>query len=403
MATVWIIVVAVVALAAQGWWWWRYRGLRDAWERERRAAADWKDQCAQARADNQVQLAALLDSMTEGVLVLDTTHRIRLINRVLQDDFSLSGPLAGRPLIEIFRIPELRDLVARVGDTMTETHIELRTPRGEPRTFHTHATIYRDSHGVPQGTILVFHDLTRLKRLENLRQEFVANVSHELRTPLSMIKGCVETLLHGAKDDAAARDRFLQIIERHSDRLTFLIEDLLILSQLESGRVEFNFQSLDLALLVKRVLDDLGVKAAQRRVALENRVPANLAVHADANRLQQVFFNLVENAIKYGRPEGNVTVGTSPGEENQLTVWVRDDGPGLPPEAVGRVFERFYRADKSRSREQGGTGLGLAIVKHIVQAHHGRVWVESQLGQGATFYFTLPRRDSGQVSEVPTS
>ena len=401
MATVWIILVAAAALAALFWWWRRYRGLRDDWERERQAAADAKDQCAQIRADNQAQVAALLDSMSEGVLVLDTTHRIRLINRVLQDDFNLSGPIPGRPLIEIFRIPELQDLVARVGDTMTETHIQLRTSQGEQRTFHTHATLYRNSQGVPQGTILVFHDLTRLKRLENLRQEFVANVSHELRTPLSMIKGCVETLLHGAKDDPAARDRFLQIIERHSDRLTFLIEDLLILSQLESGRVEFNFQPLDLALLVKRVLDDLSVKAAQHRVALDNQVPADIAVHADANRLQQVFFNLVENAIKYGRGDGKVTVGTSPGGENQVTVWVKDDGPGLPPEAVGRVFERFYRADKARSREQGGTGLGLAIVKHIVQAHHGRVWVESQLGQGATFYFTLPRRDPGLTNKTP--
>jgi two-component system, OmpR family, phosphate regulon sensor histidine kinase PhoR len=393
MSAAWITLLLAAAAALNGWWWWRGRRWREEGELARERAEDWKEQCAQARADNQAQLAALLDSMNEGVLVVDTASRVRLINRALQEDFQLKDEVIGRSLVEVFRVPELRTLVEQVGEAATEAEIHFKMPDGVKQTYHTHATIYRNSQNAPQGVILVFHDLTRLKRLENLRQEFVANVSHELRTPLSMIKGCVETLIDGAKNDPEARDRFLGIIERHADRLTFLIEDLLILSQLESGRVEFNFQHMELGPAVKRVLDDLAMKASKRKVTLENQIAPDLVVCADLNRLLQVFYNLVENAIKYGRAEGQVSVGARAEGDNELLIWVKDDGPGMPPEAVQRVFERFYRADKSRSREQGGTGLGLAIVKHIVQAHHGKVWVESQLGQGSTFFFTLPKND----------
>jgi two-component system phosphate regulon sensor histidine kinase PhoR len=239
--------------------------------------------------------------------------------------------------------------------------------------------------------ILVFHDLTRLRQLENLRKEFVANVSHELRTPLSLIKGCVETLLDGAGDNPGQARRFLQIIARHTDRLTYLIEDLLTLSRLESGTAVLSLSETDLRELGGRTVEDLAARAAERGTRLVNEVPAGLTAHADAGRVLQVLFNLVDNAIKYGRPQGQVVIGGRATDGEFVELWVRDDGPGLPREALGRVFERFYRVDRNRAREQGGTGLGLAIVKHIVQSHGGEVRVESEPGRGAAFYFTLPR------------
>jgi len=239
------------------------------------------------------------------------------------------------------------------------------------------------------GTILVFHELTRMKQLERIRQEFVANVSHELRTPLSHVKGYVETLLSGAKDDPAVTTRFLQTIERNAGRLQLLIEDLLTISELESGRVKLNFQTLSLRKIAYKLCEDFKTRAAARTITLVNEVPEFL-VRADASRVEQVLSNLLDNAIKYGRPGERVTLGARASGATEVEVFVQDDGPGLPPEALERVFERFYRVDKARSREQGGTGLGLAIVKHIVQSHGGRVWAQSEPGRGATFFFTLP-------------
>jgi two-component system phosphate regulon sensor histidine kinase PhoR len=217
----------------------------------------------------------------------------------------------------------------------------------------------------------------------------VANVSHELRTPLSLIKGFVETLQEGAKNDPELATRFLQTIEKHTDRLTFLIEDLLSISRLESGRTIVNLQPIDMREQVQKVLEDLHTRVEEKRVRIHNTVPEGMIARADSDRLQQVLYNLVENAIKYGRKEGEVSVGAKSVADGKVEVWVQDNGPGIPPEAHERVFERFYRVDRARSRESGGTGLGLAIVKHIVQAHGGEVWVESQVGVGTTFHFTV--------------
>jgi two-component system phosphate regulon sensor histidine kinase PhoR len=225
--------------------------------------------------------------------------------------------------------------------------------------------------------------------LERTREEFVANVSHELRTPLSLIKGYVETLLDGAKDNPEVATKFLQTIQRNAERLQFLIEDLLTISELESGRIKMNLHSVRLHSLVDRVLEDLKPQAQSRRVELKNDVP-ELTARADADRLQQVFGNLIANAIKYGREGGHVGVSAHLLDGNAIELCVQDDGPGIPAESLERVFERFYRVDKARSREQGGTGLGLSIVKHIVQSHGGKVWAKSEPGTGAAFYFTLP-------------
>ena len=261
-------------------------------------------------------------------------------------------------------------------------------PGTEERVLEISAATIEDGGGTNRGTILVFHDLTRLKQLERTREEFVANVSHELRTPLSLIKGYVETLLDGAKDKPEVATKFLQTIQRNSERLQFLIEDLLTISELESGRTTMDLQPAQLRPLVQRVLADFESQAAARSVILKNEVSAITAL-ADADRLQQVLGNLLGNAIKYGRSGGMVNVAArDTGDE--IEVCVQDDGPGIPEAALERVFERFYRVDKGRSREQGGTGLGLAIVKHIVQSHGGRVWVVNAAGSGAAFYFTLP-------------
>ncbi|HKQ39415.1 MAG TPA: ATP-binding protein [Verrucomicrobiae bacterium] len=366
----WLTLLLVIALIAAGVYWWR---------RFQRATAQL----------SSLQ-GALFDSMVEGVLLLDETDRVELVNASFKKLFGITSDVRGQTILEALRLPELADLVKRLPEVRSVHGYQMELPRIEDRWVQLNAAAIMDGQGAHQGAILVFHDLTRLKQLENTRQEFVANVSHELRTPLSLIKGFVETLLDGAKNDPELATRFLKTIEKHTNRLTFLIEDLLTISRLESGQIVMNLQRVNIYDEVERVREDLQSRAREKQVTIENRVPAALAAQADVDRLQQVLFNLVENAIKYGRAGGGVTiVGKSTGDK-KVQISVQDEGPGIPPEAKERVFERFYRVDRARSRESGGTGLGLAIVKHIVQAHGGEVWVKSDLGVGSTFFFTLP-------------
>src|SRR2546421_706136 len=349
-----------------------------------------QEQQQHALAQSQAQQQALFNSMVEGVLLLDGHERVRLVNQALERLFGLTGDIRGRTMMEALRLHELQELAGRVRTEGQVLGFELALPGLDNRCLQVNATALRERDGKLQGMILVFHDLTRLKQLENTRQEFVANVSHELRTPLSMIKGYVETLINGAKDDPNVAMRFLQTIEKHADRLTCLIEDLLTISRLESGQIVMNIQKVGLRSVAEDVKDDLLSRAGDKKVKLENQVPDDVVVRADADRVQQVIFNLVDNAIKYGRPEGRVWISARLADGQFAEISVRDNGPGIPPDSIDRVFERFYRADKARSREQGGTGLGLSIVKHIVQSHGGEVWVESDLGRGTNFFFTLP-------------
>ncbi|NBV25500.1 MAG: PAS domain-containing protein, partial [Proteobacteria bacterium] len=332
------------------------------------------------------------NSMSEGVLVLDADGHVRLVNHALERLFAITGDIRGRTVMEALRLHQVQELVNRTLVKGQVEGFELELPSLESnRSLQVNSAVVLGPDGRQQGLILVFHDLTRLKQLENTRRDFVANVSHELRTPLSMIKGYVETLIDGAKDKPEVATKFLQTIDKHADRLTYLIEDLLTISRLESGQIVMNLQPTDLQTVAERVLGDLESKAAAKPSTLINEVPADTLAHADADRLQQVLFNLVDNAIKYGRSGGHVTIGARQKDAKLIELWVRDDGPGIPPEAQSRVFERFYRVDKARSRDAGGTGLGLAIVKHIVQSHGGEVWVESEPGHGAAFFFTLPQ------------
>lgn len=340
----------------------------------------------QARAERQT----LFNSMVEGVALLDASGRIQLVNRSLEQQFHLSVDVRGQTLLEAFHRPELAQLLQRLATERNVLNIEFEVPSAPPRWFEVNAATVFDRDGNAQGAILVFHDLTRIRQLEHTRREFVANVSHELRTPLSLIKGYVETLLDGgASGDPELTTKFLRTIERHSNRLTNLIEDLLTISRLESGQITLQLRTVQLRTFADHLLGDLQARASERNVVIENEIPAGLEGRADPDRLEQVLVNLLDNAIKYGKAGGKIIVrGRAAGDQVELCV--ADDGPGIPTEAKERIFERFYRIDRARSRDTGGTGLGLSIVKHIVQSHGGKVWVESELGRGAQFFFTLP-------------
>jgi two-component system phosphate regulon sensor histidine kinase PhoR len=387
-----LVLAAGVALH----WWWRrnYLVLREQLHRQQALLDGQQEQQQKRAAQIQAQQQAVFNSMVEGVLVLDRSNRVQLVNRSLQQLFSLTADVRGQTILEAFRLQELSELVSRLQQEGTMQSYSLELPGMEERWVEINAAAALDRDGTHHGAILVFHDLTRIKQLERTRQEFVANVSHELRTPLSLIKGFVETLLHGARNDPEQCTRFLRTIEKHTDRLTFLIEDLLTISRLESGQIVMNLNRVELHDEAQRVIDDLRARADEKKVGLANEVPAGLTARADADRLQQVLTNLVENAIKYGGQEGCVRIGGRPASPDRVEMWVRDDGPGIPAESRDRVFERFYRVDRARSRETGGTGLGLSIVKHIVQAHGGEVWLDSEIGTGTTFYFTLPIGES---------
>ncbi len=381
-------VLAILVVADSLWKERRLRRLRLQAKEEYTAQLLRQQQEAYAQA--QAQQRALFDSMVDGVIVVDREGRIQLVNDSARRLFGMS-PSAGRgqTLADAFDLSALAEIGERLQKESPVLGVELEVLKLPPQYLEINASAIRDREGAYRGGIFVVHDLTRLKQLENTRKDFVANVSHELRTPLSLIKGFTETLLEGARENPDVAERYLRTIQKHADRLTYLIEDLLTISQLESKQAVLRMEPVALRAAVQRVAEDLVAKDSEKRVAIRNEVPEGCFVQADAARLEQVLFNLIENAIKYGRPDGLVVIAGHE-HEGQVEVWVQDDGPGIPLDAQSRIFERFYRVDRARSRETGGTGLGLAIVKHIVLAHGGSVRVRSQPGQGATFYFTLP-------------
>ncbi|HVS54495.1 MAG TPA: ATP-binding protein [Opitutaceae bacterium] len=350
-------------------------------ERERHAAA---------QHAHTAQMEAMLDSMLEGLVVVDSRGRILLANRAAEQLFQFSRMMVGGTLLEAIRNHEVAALAVRAAAAAEALEHEVRLEGPKPRILQISAVALHDTRGTDAGVVLVFHDVTPIRQLEAMRQDFVANVSHELRTPLSLIKSAAETLIDGGKNDPAIATRFLEIIDKHANRLTLLIDDLLLLARLDSGRMELHLAPVLLRTAAQEAIDDAAMAARSRRVTLKNEVPAGLVAQADADRLRQVLSNLVDNAIKYGRVDGTVTLQGGVLDAGRVELSVRDDGPGIPAEARMRIFERFYRVDKARSREQGGTGLGLAIVKNVVQAHGGDVRVESAPGAGAEFFITLP-------------
>ncbi len=333
----------------------------------------------------------LFDRMIEGVIVLDSKGFIRLSNKAASSLFGFSNPAVGRSLIEVVRNYEVNEIISRLAEDSEVLGHDLRIEGvNPPRFLQINALALRNRDGMYDGAILVFHDLTRMRELEVVRQEFVGNVSHELRTPLSLVKSAVETLIDGAKDDTKTLGRFLEIIERNANRLSLLIDDLLLLSTLDSGRMQLQLQAVGLYLAINEISEDLLPAAQRRGITIVNQVKEDIYASADPNRLRQVLSNLIDNAIKYGKNEGSIYISSSVLATKRIEVRIMDDGPGIPLDVQSRIFERFFRVDKARSRDQGGTGLGLAIVKHVVQAHGGDVRVESELGKGSTFIFTLP-------------
>jgi len=384
-----LFLVAALGLTV-AWAEWLRRQLAEVRESAESERAALQKSHATALGEQQERLAAVLGQMLEALIVVDDTGRITLANRAAAQLFGFQPPVEGRPLLEAVRHHEFSALLARLEREPEVRNHELHLEGVETRTLNVNAVRLLDARARPAGALFVVHDLTALRKLEGMREEFVANVSHELRTPLSLIKGASETLLDGGQDDPVARQRFLEIIDRHASRLNLLIEDLLLISAIDSGRIVLRSETVGLRDLAGEILEDFQTTATGRSIVLRNSLPETLRARGDAGRLRQILSNLIDNAIKHGG-KGTVEIGGTPLAAGWLQFWVRDEGAGIPEEARGRVFERFFRVDKSRARPQGGgTGLGLAIVKNLVQAHGGEVRVESAVGRGTTFFIKLP-------------
>jgi two-component system phosphate regulon sensor histidine kinase PhoR len=353
-------------------------------------AARIEEQLALLSADRN-RLDAILQGMGEGLMVTDADGIVTLVNPAFCSLFGVDGTVEGRRLLEITRHPSLNASFALVLASGEERLEELPLPGMDERTLLTHWVPQRNEQGRFRGIVAVFHDITDIKRIEKVRRDFVANVSHELRTPVTVIKGYAETLSEGLIDsDPATANRFVETIRTHAERLAELIADLLTLSQLESRDAPLEMKTAGLVDSVGSALRLLEAQAADKGVGLACLVPEGVTVSADLMKLEQVLVNLLDNALKYTPSGGSVTVSAVE-EGTMVRVAVADSGIGIPPRDIPRIFERFYRVDEARTREQGGTGLGLAIVKHIVQLHGGSVTVESVPGKGSTFSFTLPR------------
>lgn len=351
----------------------------------------------QFRTGQLAQLEATLGSLQEAVLIVDAGNHILLANRALQAIFPAATDIIGRRLELVLHSRPFLDYVeaVRAGRAQPQTAFEFAKGNDSVWAEVTGALIPPLDGQKEQWALFVLHDITHQRKLEGVRKDFVANVSHELRTPLSVIKGYIETLVDSHRDmPVEDRERFLRTVQRHAERLNSLLEDLLTLSRLESINPGLAREAVALTALVAGIMDDY----RSRPAGLDRRLSFSAAPNVgeqllDPLKITQVLENLLDNALKY-TPKGAAIDVTINLREKEPVICVRDNGAGIPAEDLPHIFERFYRVDKGRSREKGGTGLGLSIVKHIVQLHGGRVWVESELGQGTAFYFSLPQRDS---------
>lgn len=341
--------------------------------------------------------SAILSSMVEGVAVISPAERLLFANGAFADILNLGAePKEGGALVEAARQTELIAAVRQVLGGKPSVQGEIVTGTLRQRSFAM--TVSAVNAGEARGAVVVLHDITDLRLLERVRRDFVANVSHEFKTPLTAIQGFAETLLGGAIDDREHRSRFLEIILDHARRLARLTDDLLELSQIEAERMELEMRPLSVARLIENCVETTRPRAAEKQLALSVDCPPGLPeILGDRRRLSEVLQNLLDNAVQYTGPGGRIEVSAgSEGRDVMLTV--SDTGMGIPQAEQARIFERFYRVDAARSREVGGTGLGLSIAKHLVEAHGGRIWVESEVGRGSSFHFTVPVGDAGRSS-----
>lgn len=357
-------------------------------------------------ADTAFNLKAVMGSMVEGVMVLDHNNRISLVNEEFLELFDLKYNPLGRTALETLQEANIELFLREVMASGQEANREvaLRIKGRDDRQMEINAVPIFDEHGKINGLVAVFHDVSRIKKLERVRQEFVAAVSHELRTPLSIFRGYLETLVDSPNLSQNEIKRVLAIMTRHSDRLNALVEDLFTLSRLESGRMEIHPVAIHLEPLLKQILEDYRHRIEENEATVQLDLDDDLPpVEADRLKFEQVLFNLLDNAMAYSRPPRQVEI--SAWLENQMVhVKVRDNGLGIPSADVPHIFERFYRVDKGRSRDHGGTGLGLSIVKHILDQHGGSVSAASELGKWTAITLQIPiSQEEGIWQESPAA
>jgi two-component system, OmpR family, phosphate regulon sensor histidine kinase PhoR len=340
--------------------------------------------------------SAILGSMVEGVAVVNAAERLVFANPGFAEILGLDVPPAsGSALVEVVRETGLIEAVRKV--LRGEPRVQSEIVTGTLRQHFFAATVAAVHAAETAGAVVVLHDITELRKLERVRRDFVANVSHELRTPLTAIQGFAETLLAGALDDPQNRTRFLQIILEHSRRLARLTEDLLMLSKMDAERLQLEIARISVAQLIESCMETSQHRAAEKDLRISLDISKQLPdIAGDRRRLAEVLQNLLDNAIQYTLPGGQITLSAETAD-SEVILTVSDTGMGIPQADQPRIFERFYRVDVARSRELGGTGLGLSIAKHLVEIHGGRIWVESAVGQGSRFHFSVPIFRSGRA------
>ena len=332
---------------------------------------------------------AILASMVEGVIAVDKETRITSVNQGIEGIFGVKrADINGKIFLEAIRNNDISNLINEVLKDKKFISAELTLVWPVQKIFQVNATPLFENGNI-SGCLLVIHDITEMRRLETVRRDFVANVSHELKTPLTSIMGFVETLLEGALDDKENSRAFLKIIQDHATRLNNLVNDLLSLSHLESKEMALEKKSFNLRQQVEEVILGFSSQLRKKNIHIKNELPANTIILADKDRMDQVFTNLIDNAIKFNKENGAIRIYSEISADKKRII-VDDTGMGIPEKDIKRIFERFYRVDKARSRELGGTGLGLSIVKHIIELHGGSVGAESIEGAGSKFYFSLP-------------
>jgi two-component system phosphate regulon sensor histidine kinase PhoR len=373
--------------------------LEDLFQRQQQL----ENQIAESASETQTVFAAMQD----GLLAVDMNHRVTLVNPTFRDLYALRDNLNGTPpLLEVVRDAELDRLIADTLRTGTPQRRELAifdSKSNSTRQMQLSAVATKNELDQTTGAVVLFHDITQLKQTDEVRRDFVANVSHELRTPLSILHGYIETLLDDPQTSPEESARMLEIMKRHSDRLGVLVSDLLSLAQLESTNPNLLLSEVRLSELFAGIIRDWGKKFAEKKVSIDVGVAPNMpVVRADETRLQEILYNLLDNALKYSSPGGRIRLQAQR-RDDDIALTVSDTGVGISEADLPRIFERFYRADKARSREMGGTGLGLSIVKHIAQMHGGHVEAESRLGQGTTIRVLLPLNGVAEPAAVTES